>query len=1836
MRLIHAVRELNEEFSGILKTIALYTEADSQSLFVREADETYCLGTASYVDPNDGERKVRYLDYAALERALVETQADAAWVGWGFVSEHAEFADLCARLGVTFIGPNGDVMRRVGDKIASKLLAESAMVPVAAWSNGPVETIADARKHADRLGFPLMIKATAGGGGRGVRRVMNHDELAAAFDGARAEALKFFGSGVVFVERAVVGARHVEVQILADQHGACWAVGVRDCTIQRRNQKVVEEAPSPVLDAELDEALRASAVRLARAAEYTNAGTVEFLLEPDTRAFYFMEINTRLQVEHPVTEMTTGLDLVKQQLFIASGGKLSGEAPRTVGHAIEVRLNAEDAERNFAPSPGRIELFQLPTGPGLRVDTGVAQGDEIASEFDSMIAKIIAFGKDRNEALARLRRALQNFRVVIRGGTSNKSFLLDLLNTPEMKSNETDIGWLDRSWMQRTKARPDACAALIHAAIDNYERERAIERKTFFVAASRGRASIGHSIGRAVELSYAGEKYGIEVRAVGANRYRIFVDGEALIAKVERRHEHERQIGLGNRRYRVVSSFEGTDYAIEVDAAMYRVSCNDGGTITAPSPAVVLAVHVRPGDEVEAGTTLIVLEAMKMEMAVTAPSACRIQAVLVQPRVQIAAGAPLILLESDRKNETASTGSRVEFSGLRPAAVSANDEYASLLEELKLLILGYDLDKREAQALAAIIAEVRGALPVLDVSAMQAENRVLEAFADLVSVNQMGAATEEGRGLSAEESLLTYLRSVHLLGKGVPADFVTRLKTALSHYGIKSLTPTVELDDALVLLYRSLRRAQDYTPHVLTLLDHRLRHWEAYLPLVDERLRSVLDRIIETSQGPLLLVNDLAREARFRFFDRPHFEFAQADALSKIGGALTRTALSPPGSARARRIQALVQSPTSMLGLLGSRLVASAPTERLGSLEIFIRRCYRPRTLHLSKSEMVDGHPVAIADVDTREGTKRLFAICAPMDQVADALSVLQRVLARDASSGQSVLEIVSVYQDAPATVTEVRRHLGAHLAAQSLAGNVETVCFSFIGTGFGKKTQYFTFVLSPEGGYREHPIYPATHPTVAERMELWRLHHFKTEQLPSPEHICLFHAVAHDNPRDERLFSFVDVPDLTARRGTDGQLNELPHLEYLFHEAAAGIREYQARRPVRDRLLWNRILFFIRPTADLTTKDMSRIAQRLAPSAQNLGLEKIVVYLETKDPSTGKLRPRVVDISNRTGTGLHLDVKEPSSGPLLTLSEYARRVVLMRRLGLIYCYEIVKMLTPSVDAAHAEFPAGKFVEYELDSHGILAPVSREPGHNPTNVVVGVISNRTAKHPEGMRRVMLLSDASQGMGALAEPECRRIIAAIDLAARLGVPLEWFPVSSGAKIAMDVGTEALDWVALVLKRIIEHTQAGGEINIVVAGVNVGGQSYFNAEATMLMHTMGVLIMTPEASMVLTGKRALDYSGAVSAETNEGIGGVERVMGPNGQAQYVADNLVEACKILFRHYDHCYMAPSERMPRRATTADPFDRDVCSAPLLGGDDNGLKCVGDIFSDEANPGRKKPFDIRSVMRAVSDQDLEPLERWAAMRNAETAVVWDAHIGGQPVCLLGIESKPRQRLGLVPGDGPTSWSGGTLYPQSSKKVARALNAASNRSPVVVLANLSGFDGSPDSMRKLQLEYGAEIGRAVVNFRGPLVFCVISRYHGGAYVVFSGMLNDHLRVAAVQGTHASVIGGAPAAAVVFPKEVKALTLKDPRIRAMKEELGRLANVERADATSRYDLLYKEVFAEKQGQIATDFDRIHSVERAKSVGSVHDIFKASELRPYIIRAVDRGIEKWLAEERPAAE
>ena len=541
---------------------------------------------------------------------------------------------------------------------------------------------------------------------------------------------------------------------------------------------------------------------------------------------------------------------------------------------------------------------------------------------------------------------------------------------------------------------------------------------------------------------------------------------------------------------------------------------------------------------------------------------------------------------------------------------------------------------------------------------------------------------------------------------------------------------------------------------------------------------------------------------------------------------------------------------------------------------------------------------------------------------------------------------------------------------------SIRRVVASVAATGHGQGRPAMHFTYRPNGSsYEEEKLYRGIHPMLAKRLHLWRLSNFKIERLPSVEDVYLIHALARDNPKDERLFACAEVRDATPVRDGEGKVVQLPHLERMLLEAMASIRHFQSQRPTHQRLHWNRILLNVWPTLNLGRDELRDLVSKLAPATEGLGLEQVIVRVRLPSPSTGELRDMVVRISSPGGRGMLITFR-PADDQLRSiepLTEYGQKVVRMRQRGLIYPYELIKILAPAPEHTRAEFPPGDFVEFDLDPQGRLVAVDRPYGQNNANIIVGIIRNFTLKYPEGMARVLLLGDPSKDLGAIAEPECRRILAALDLAQAKGVPLEWFPISAGAKISMDSGVENMDWIARVLRGLVKFTQAGGEVNLVVNGINVGAQPYWNAEATMLMHTRGILIMTPKAAMVLTGKRALDYSGSVSAEDNQGIGGYDRIMGPNGQAQYWAHDIDEACHILLRHYEHTYVAPGERFPRRATTVDPIDRDVRTHPHGRNGDIGFELIGEILSDDTNPGRKKSFDIRKVMMAAADQDHPP-----------------------------------------------------------------------------------------------------------------------------------------------------------------------------------------------------------------------------------------------------------------------
>ena len=646
VRVIRACRELG------VASVAVYSEADEGAMHVRLADEAYLVGPA--------EASESYLNIESVVRVAKDCGAEAVHPGYGFLSENAEFARAVEEAGIAWVGPAAEAMEKVGDKVRAKELAREAEVPtVPGYAGGEDESEERLQEEAEEIGYPVLVKASAGGGGRGMRPVREAEDFVEAVRGARREAEAAFGAGAVFLEKLVEDPRHVEVQVIADDHGNVVHLYERECSIQRRHQKIIEEAPSPALDEDLRESLGAAAVRVTQTAGYRNAGTVEFLLEDDN--FYFLEMNARLQVEHPVTELVTGLDLVHLQLAVAAGEPLpfsqEDVAPR--GAAIEARVYAEDPYTGL-PAGGKLQAFGPPAGPGTRNDVGVETGDEVSLNYDPMLGKLIVSGPDRTTAVLRLRRALEDYAVL--GVTTNLPLLRRIADVPAFAAGETTTGFIEEHGLDEPAQEPPPPreVLLLAAAGELVEagKSRQYGDGDPFVAGSwrlggvtrlvyRGADGEERAVearretgrGQAWRLTAGGETSAVEVLYLEDGRIRAAVD-ERILEGGFTSEGRNTWVSLAPS----VWCLERPD-APDVDEALAGTEAGDGANLTAPMPGTVVKVLVSEGDEVEEGQTLLVLEAMKMEQSVAAPHAGTVRALPYAEGARVPGGAVLAELE---------------------------------------------------------------------------------------------------------------------------------------------------------------------------------------------------------------------------------------------------------------------------------------------------------------------------------------------------------------------------------------------------------------------------------------------------------------------------------------------------------------------------------------------------------------------------------------------------------------------------------------------------------------------------------------------------------------------------------------------------------------------------------------------------------------------------------------------------------------------------------------------------------------------------------------------------------------------------------------------------------------------------------------------------------------------------------------------------------------------------------------------------------------------------------------------------------------------------------------
>jgi 3-methylcrotonyl-CoA carboxylase alpha subunit len=635
-----------------VRTVAVYSSADAEALHVRMADDALPIGPPPAAQS--------YLNQQAILEAARHAGAEAIHPGYGFLSENADFAAACLEAGLTWIGPPPAAMRALGAKAPAKALAESAGVPTLPGYHGEDQSDVTLMQQAARIGPPLLIKASAGGGGRGMRLVEDLSEFDEALDAARREALSSFGDERVLLERFVRRPRHVEVQVLGDHYGALVYLGERECSIQRRNQKLIEETPSPAVDARLRKAMGEAAVRLCGAAGYSNAGTVEFLLDEQSehRRFSFLEVNARLQVEHPITEAVTGFDLVEQQLRVTSGEPLgfSQSDIRLEGHAIEVRVVAEDPLAGWTPSTGVLQLVEFP--PDVRVDGWIEPGTRVSPYYDSLLAKVIALAGSRAESIELLARALCETR--IDGVRHNVDMLLAVLEEPEFRAGNIDTGFIERRGILDALAKVPTQVLAAATALDvlqpttvqnpwqrrdGWRLSRQHQPPTWLHAGRRYAVRVTLAIdGRTAVVRSDGEQHRVRVVDTGAGRVRLAVDGDSI--EVRDRAEL-RLVRWRGRSYRLLrapaADVESTQSGVRSSAA--------AGQLTAPMPGRVVKIAVQTGDQVEQNQPLVVMEAMKMEHVVEAPHAGLVTAVCVQTGEQVSAGAVLLHLGSSGSGE---------------------------------------------------------------------------------------------------------------------------------------------------------------------------------------------------------------------------------------------------------------------------------------------------------------------------------------------------------------------------------------------------------------------------------------------------------------------------------------------------------------------------------------------------------------------------------------------------------------------------------------------------------------------------------------------------------------------------------------------------------------------------------------------------------------------------------------------------------------------------------------------------------------------------------------------------------------------------------------------------------------------------------------------------------------------------------------------------------------------------------------------------------------------------------------------------------------------------------
>ncbi|MFT5993911.1 MAG: acetyl/propionyl-CoA carboxylase alpha subunit, partial [Bradymonadia bacterium] len=1198
LRFLRGLREYNLEHGTALLAIAFYTDPDSQAPFVRLADEAVPLGPA-LVEVAPGNMSSAYCAHESVLALLKRNNCDAVWPGWGFVSEDAAFVEKLEKAGITFLGPSSTAMRALGDKIASKQLAETSGVPLAPWHDITTASNDEIIAFAEDIGYPLMVKASAGGGGRGIRKINEASALLAGVKSADDEARKAFGEGGLFIEKCIDNARHVEVQLVADAHGGAWAIGVRDCSIQRRNQKVLEETPSPVLPADKELELLRASERLVLAAGYEGVGTAEYLYRPEDGTLAFLEVNSRLQVEHTITEQTTGADLVAAQISIARG--LAWTAPEgSRGWAFEARLNAEDPERGFAPSPGLVRVFRPPSGPGIRVDSGVVEGMMIAPEFDSMIAKVISWGATRAQAIARMQRALAEMEVVIENGATNKAFLLQLLSTEAVIDGSASTQWLDRAVEERSLAPAGGDQqALLVAAVISFRIEHGADMQRFFAESQMGvPQNLSSPSGRKVSLRLRGKRLDVVVFETGRDRYTVVSEEGERRVRLEPTGAHAALLEVDGRRHRVTYADGRSGISVEIDGVAHAVERSTGGEVRAQAPAMVVSVSVEAGQTVEVGDRLVTLEAMKMEMPVFAQEAGMVQAVLCRPNQQVIAGQAMVVVKPEEREGQSDDAIALETSPIRPIELlfsggapkpetldEAPDEIVDafiddVVEACRTVLLGFDVTEK----IEGLVDTLFGAdLQFHHVNKKGPWMRLvllMEEFANVETLFRRDAIPDASSAVSLSPELAFYefCRCHHLGDDGVPAPIDADLRRALACYGVTSLDATVAVREALYRM--AVAHAHTDLRHrvVSSLLRLLIGLHDSHIAFDDlPGLQRLLDHVAEVASSKHPYVADNARQASYVTVRQAHYVTTDARVESALDSALDAWREAGGEVERDQLEFAIASAQTVLPAILGR--ICPGDDASVGFVDAAVRRLYERRNVERVSIEPREGFWLGQFTLCATEHEPRGESLVVAVADAKSLAATIDRVMSAatqqsSATAGEqpSVDLLLSSTEEVEHIVKEVEHLLEDIPQSRRRVKRLTVTWFDATKVERHRTYQFGT------GRYEEMSQYRDIHPEAARRIRLERLSEFVLERLPSPERIHAFRGVARSNSKDERVFVIAEV--FGRATPPEGQEDTWPRWEFekVFYQGVRILREAQAKRTRRTRLFRNRMTIFLHP----------------------------------------------------------------------------------------------------------------------------------------------------------------------------------------------------------------------------------------------------------------------------------------------------------------------------------------------------------------------------------------------------------------------------------------------------------------------------------------------------------------------------------------------------------------------------------------------------------------------------------------------------------------------------------